>query len=72
MSAKEQIVYLTSEEVSKILGVSRQTLLKLRKKGALEGFSKEGKIGILYDAEAVKTLLQARTTITKLPSGVQQ
>lgn len=72
MSTEEQIVYLTTEETSKILGVSRQTLLKLRKKGILEGFSKGGQVGIHYKAEAIKALLQSRSTITKLPSGVQQ
>lgn len=72
MNTEEQNVYLTSAEVSKILGVTRQTLLSLRKKGVLEGFSKEGHNGVLYNAQAIKDLLQSRTTITKLPSGVQQ
>jgi excisionase family DNA binding protein len=70
MNIDEEVVYLTGAEVSKILGLSRQTLLALRKKGALEGYSQGSKL--MYSAANVKEFLQSRTTITKLQSGVQQ
>ena len=70
MNENEEIVYLTGAEVSKILGLSRQTLLALRKKGVLEGYSQGSKL--VYSAANVKEFLQSRTTITKLKSGVQQ
>jgi excisionase family DNA binding protein len=66
----EDSVYLTGAEVSKILGLSRQTLLALRKKGALEGYKQGSKL--LYCAENVRAFLNNRTTIIKLPIGAQQ
>ena len=70
MKETEEFVYLTGAEVSKILGLSRQTLLALRKKGVLEGYSQGSKL--VYSATNVKAFLQSRTAITKLKSGVQQ
>jgi len=66
----EDSVYLTGAEVSKILGLSRQTLLALRKKGALEGYKQGSKL--LYSADNVRAFLNNRTTIIKLPAGAQQ
>jgi excisionase family DNA binding protein len=65
-----EVVYLTGAEVSKILGLSRQTLLALRKKGALEGYKQGSKL--LYSSDNVRAFLSNRTTITKLSTGVQQ
>jgi len=61
----EEKVYLTETEVSKILGLSRQTLLKLRKAGALDTYYQGKKL--LYDADNVKAFLVSRTEIKKHP-----
>lgn len=66
----EDSVYLTGVEVSKILGLSRQTLLALRKKGVLEGYKQGSKL--LYSADNVRAFLSNRTSIIKLPIGAQQ
>jgi excisionase family DNA binding protein len=70
MEKDNEVVYLTGAEVSKILGLSRQTLLALRKKGALEGY-KQGST-LLYSSDNVRAFLSNRTTITKLSTGVQK
>ena len=70
MEEDNEVVYLTGAEVSKILGLSRQTLLLLRKKGALEGYMQGSKL--LYSSDNVRAFLGNRTTITKLATGVQQ
>jgi len=61
----EDKVYLTVTEVSKILGLSRQTLLKLRKAGALDTYYQGNKLR--YDADNVKAFLVSRTEIKKHP-----
>jgi|APGre2960657373_1045057.scaffolds.fasta_scaffold02191_5 excisionase family DNA binding protein len=61
-------VYLTGKEVSKILGVSRDTLYRLRKSGALDTYRKGGR-NVLYNAADVKELLTKRNTITKQPTN---
>ena len=65
-----EVVYLTGVEVSKILGLSRQTLLALRKKGVLEGYKQGSKL--LYSSDNVRAFLCSRSTITKLSTGVQK
>jgi excisionase family DNA binding protein len=67
MEDNNEVVYLTGEEVSKILGLSRQMLLRLRKQGAIEGYKQGSKL--LYSSENIKAFLNSRTTITKLPQG---
>lgn len=52
-------VFLTGAEVSKILGLSKQTLLKLRKVGALDTYT-SGNSRVVYCAENVKAFLQSR------------
>lgn len=58
--------FLTEDEVSKILGVSRQTLLKLRKVGALDTYRQGGK-KLLYNADNVRAYLSVKNAITKQP-----
>jgi prophage antirepressor-like protein len=61
----DEKVYLTETEVSKILGLSRQTLLKIRKAGALDTYYRGKKL--LYESENVKAFLISRTEIKKHP-----
>ena len=61
-------VYLTGKEVSKILGLSRSSLHRLRQSGALDTYRKGGK-NVLYNAADVKELLTKRNTITKQPTN---
>lgn len=58
-------VFLTGTEVSKILGLSKQTLLKLRKVGALDTYTL-GNSRVVYCAANVKAFLQSRVP-TKQP-----
>lgn len=58
--------FLTEAEVSKILGLSRQTLLKLRKEGALDTYRQGGK-SLLYSADNVRAYLSVKNAITKQP-----
>jgi excisionase family DNA binding protein len=62
-------VYLTGLEVASLLGLSRQTLLALRKKGVLEGYRQGPRL--LYSADNVTEFLNSRNEITKLQSGVK-
>lgn len=59
-------VFLTETEVCKILGLSRQTLLKLRKEGALDTYRQGGK-SLLYSADNVRAYLSVKNAITKQP-----
>jgi excisionase family DNA binding protein len=60
-------VYLTGKEVSKILGLSRSSLHRLRQSGALETYFMGGK-SVLFREDNVRDLLTKRTTITKQPT----
>jgi excisionase family DNA binding protein len=60
-------VYLTGKEVSKILGLSRSSLHRLRQSGALETYFMGGK-NVLFREDNVRDLLTKRTTITKQPT----
>ena len=60
-------VYLTGKEVSKILGLSRSSIQRLRKSGALETYFMGGK-SVLFREDNVRDLLTKRTTITKQPT----
>lgn len=60
-------VYLTGKEVSKILGLSRATLHRLRRSGALETYFMGGR-SVLFREDNVRDLLTKRTTITKQPT----
>lgn len=59
-------VFLTEIEVCKILGLSRQTLLKLRKVGTLDTYRQGGKI-LLYSADNVSAFLSLQSAIIKQP-----
>ena len=59
-------VFLTGAEVSKILGLSRQSLLKLRKLGTLDTY-RQGGTKLMYSAANVRDFLSAKNTITKQP-----
>lgn len=61
-------VYLTGKEVSKILGLSRSSLHRLRQSGALETYFMGGK-SVLFREDNVRDLLTKRTTITKQPTN---
>jgi hypothetical protein len=58
--------FLTGAEVSKILGLSRQSLLKLRKLGTLDTYHQGGK-KLLYSADNVRAFLSVKNAITKQP-----
>ena len=61
-------VFLTGAEVSKILGLSRQSLLKLRKLGTLDTYLQGGK-KLLYSADNVSAFLSLQSAIIKQPTN---
>lgn len=59
-------VFLTSQQVIKLLGISLQSLVRIRKTGKLPTYTRG--CNVFFSAEDVKTLLQERTTIIKQPT----
>ena len=71
MNNTEEEVFLTSAEVKKILSVSSQTLLRLRRSGRLDTYY-QGMGDVVptnarpvYSAENVRAFLESRDRITK-------